>query len=101
MSVFHFTEIDKQAIRDNQDELIDILGEEDMVENYETLADDYDYSLLADIAPIFEKLSDAVEEGDDYSVDYDLDDEINKVNKEIIAFLRSLPPELIVSICNK
>lgn len=93
MSAFTFTEIDKQAIRDNRDELVDILGE-DLVSGYEDIVDDVDYCRLADIAPIFEELSDAVEEGDDYSCDYDLDDEITCVNKEIIRFLRALPLEL-------
>jgi hypothetical protein len=94
MNFFHFTEADKQAIRDNRDELVDLFETKDLVVGYKLLADECEYALLADIAPIFETLSLAVIDEIDVDEDIDLDDEIAKVDKEIIAFLRLLPPEL-------
>lgn len=79
----YLTDADKRAIMDNQQEMVNILGTEDLVKGYNTLISDYgDYDLLADIAPIFERLSNGC---------YDPVDEIDSVNKEIIDFLYMLP----------
>jgi hypothetical protein len=79
----YLTDADKRAIMDNQQEMVNILGTEDLVKGYNTLISDYgDYDLLADIAPIFERLSDGC---------YDPVEEVDSVNKEIIDFLYMLP----------
>ena len=79
----YLTDADKRAIMDNQQEMVNILGTEDLVKGYNTLISDYgDYDLLADIAPIFERLSNGC---------YDPVEEIDSVNKEIIDFLYMLP----------
>ena len=79
----YLTEDDKERIRDNQQELVNILGTEDLVKGYNTQISDYgDYELLAEIAPIFERLSNGC---------YDPVDEIDSVNQEIIEFLYMLP----------
>ena len=79
----YLTDADKRAIMDNQQEMVNILGTEDLVKGYNTLISDYgDYDLLVDIAPIFERLSDGC---------YDPVEEVDSVNKEIIDFLYMLP----------
>lgn len=91
MNTWQFTEKDKQTIRKNQQKLVNILGTSHLVESYSMLSENNDYDVLIGIAPIFKKLSDTVEESDDYSCDYDLDDEINSVDEEIQEFLEELP----------
>lgn len=91
MNTWQFTEKDKQTIRKNQQKLVNILGTSHLVEAYSMLSENNDYDVLIGIAPIFKKLSDTVEESDDYSCDYDLDDEINSVDEEIQEFLEELP----------
>jgi hypothetical protein len=91
MSNLHLTAIDKKAICKNQQKLVNILGTSHLVEAYNMLSENNDYAMLIGIAPIFKKLSDAVEESDDYSCDYDLDDEINSVDEEIQEFFEELP----------
>lgn len=91
MSKFTFTELDKKAIRKNQQKLVNILGTSDLANSYQLLSENNDYDVLIGIAPIFRKLSNAVEESDDYSCDYDLDDEINSIDEEIQEFLEELP----------
>lgn len=79
----YLTDADKRAIMDNQQELVNILGTEDLVKGYKVLVSDYgDYNLLADIAPIFERLSNGC---------YDPVEEVDNVNKEIQEFLYMLP----------
>lgn len=91
MNKFTFTELDKKAIKKNQQKLVNILGTSDLANGYQLLSENNDYDVLIGIAPIFKKLSKAVEESDDYSCDYDLDDEINSIDEEIEEFLEELP----------
>ena len=91
MSNLSFTEADKKAIRKNQQKLVNVLGTSDLVNGYSLISENNDYDVLIGIAPIFKKLSNAVEESDDYSCDYDLDDEINNVDEEIQEFFEELP----------
>ena len=91
MSDLRFTKADKQAIRKNQQEMAEILGTSRLAEGYDLIAENNDYDMLADIAPIFEKMSEAVEESDDYCCDYELNDKIDELDEEICKFLRDLP----------
>lgn len=90
-SKLQFTEADKQAIRDNQQEMAEILGTSHLADGYELITDNNDYDKLIGIAPIFEKMSDAIEESDNYCCDYELSDEIDELDEEISKFLRDLP----------
>ena len=88
MSNLQFTETDKKMIRKNQQKLVNILGTSRLSEVYSMLSENTDYDVIAGIAPIFRKLSDAVEESED---DDDLQDEISSVDEEIEEFLEELP----------
>ena len=87
----YLTDADKRAIMDNQQELVNILGTKNLVAGYNLISDNCDYGLLADIAPIFKKLS------KDFDECEFTDEEVPEVNKEIIDFLYLLP-ELSVEL---
>ena len=87
--MIHFTEADKQAIRKNQQKLVNILGTSRLADGYSLITDNCDYAVLEDISPIFKKLSNAISDTDDY--DYDINDLVDEINEEILEFFKELP----------
>jgi len=89
MNTLQFTKEDKQAIRKNQQEMVNLLGARCLAESYDSLAEDGDYDKLIGIAPIFKKMNDILED-DDEPDDEELD-RINEINEKIENFLDTLP----------
>jgi hypothetical protein len=88
MNTLQFTEKDKQAIRKNQQKMVNILGTNCLAEAYDELSNAGDYDKLIGIAPIFKKIYDILEPDD---ADDDVLDRINEIDEEIIDFLDELP----------
>lgn len=85
-----FTDTDKQAIRKNQQALVNFFGTGNIEDAYSQIVDCCDYAEIAAVSPIFQKLSEAYDEYGNL-IDDDLDDEINEINQEIYNFFRELP----------
>jgi hypothetical protein len=85
-----FTENDKQAIRKNQQALVNFFGTGNIADAYSQIVDCYDYAEIAAISPIFEKLSKAYDEYGNL-IDVDLADKIDEINQEIYDFFEELP----------
>lgn len=89
MAMVQLTEEDKQAIRNNQQKMVNILGANCLAESYDEIANAGDYDKLIGIAPIFKKINDILE--DDDEPDDDVLDRINEIDEEIENFLDTLP----------
>jgi hypothetical protein len=89
MNTLQFTKEDKQAIRKNQQEMVNLLGTNCLSQAYVELADGGDYDKLIGIAPIFKKMNDILEDDDEAS-DEELD-RISEIDEEITDFLDTLP----------
>ena len=91
MNTLQFTKEDKQAIRKNQQALVNFFGTGNILDAYSQIVDYCDYVKIAAISPIFKKLSEAYDEYGNL-IDDDLDDEIDEINQEIYDFfIRELP----------
>lgn len=85
-----FTELDKRAIKENQQALVNFFGTRNIIDAYSQIVDCCDYIEIACVSPIFKKLSEAYDEYGNL-IDDDLDDKIDEINQEIYDFFRELP----------
>lgn len=91
MEQIQFTEKDKQAIRENQQRMVNLLGTNELGEIYDEISCAGDYDRLFGISPIFERLNSALENAEDDEDEDAVLDNINEVDQEIMDFLDTLP----------
>lgn len=85
-----FNEIDKRAIRENQQAMVNFFGTGKISDAYDKIVELRDYDQIAFVSPIFKKLSECYDEYG-FLIDYSLDDKVDEINQEIYDFFNELP----------